>query len=189
MELYLASGSPRRLELLNQIGMSPIVRIPQGIEETTRVWDSPEEMVRTLSFEKAHQVSEEAPTSSWTLGADTVVFQKNCIFGKPKNLEMARRTLEELSGKSHQVFTGLTLIHQKKVLQAVVATEVFFRSLKDEEIADYLATGEPMDKAGAYGIQGKGAVFVDKIVGCYFNVVGLPLSTFWGMIEEMRKMR
>lgn len=187
MEFYLASGSPRRFELLRQIGITPHVIVPEGVEEAGRVWESPSEMVKNLSLEKAREVAGKVPLDGWILGADTIVFQGENIFGKPRNKEDARRILEELSGKTHQVLTGLTLIFQDKLLQSITVTKVHFHTLSESDIDDYLFTGESMDKAGAYGIQGKGAVFVKKIDGCYFNVVGLPLSTLWKMMKEMRE--
>lgn len=183
LTFYLASGSPRRLILLNQIGIEPIVKIPQRIEEKG-LDESPEELVLRLSFQKAKEIFEQVNPSSLVLGADTIVYLDGKILGKPTSKEDAFHILSSLSGRIHEVYTGLAVFYQDKIYQKAIKTKVAFGKLSDEEIYQYIETGEPMDKAGAYGIQGQGAVFIEKIDGCYFNVVGLPLHSLWKILQD-----
>ena len=177
--LILASTSPRRSYLLRQIGFEFEVR-PSHIDENLPDTMSPEEHVSILSARKAEEVASHV-AQGIILGADTIVVLDDAILNKPNSPDDAVRMLSLLSGRKHEVFTGITLIdvpsHVRE--QAVEKTEVWFRSLDPEEIRMYVQTGSPMDKAGAYGIQDDyGAVFVEKIHGCFYNVVGLPLSRF-----------
>lgn len=177
-KLVLASGSPRRRELLSQIGIDYILD-PSHDEEHTKE-TKPELYVEDLSRQKAEAVMKRHK-ENWILGADTVVSLGGSILGKPRDEADAARMLRMLSGHTHQVYTGVTLlrtfagqvIYQKTLS---VCTDVTFYPLTDEDINAYIRTGEPMDKAGAYGIQGKGAVLVSGIRGDYDNVVGLPVS-------------
>jgi len=172
--LYLASGSPRRQELLTQLGYAFEQLIP-GIEEQWLEHESAEQYVRRLAREKAQAGVALAKRSLPVLGADTIVVLNNEILEKPDNAEHAAQMLRRLSGKQHQVMTAVAVADSQNLLETLVITEVVFRCLSDEDIARYIATGEPMDKAGAYGIQGLGGCFVKKINGSYHAVVGLPL--------------
>jgi len=175
--------------LLKQIGV-PFEVCPAGIDETLpdRV-DDPEAFAIDLAFRKIRAVAKEFP-DRWLLAADTLVLIGNKPLGKPQTCEEAASMLRELSGRTHIVVTGLCLAKTdrkgriRRCLKAAEMTFVTFRSLTDEEIAAYIATGEPMDKAGAYGIQEKAAIFATRILGCYYNVVGLPLAKLAMMLRE-----
>jgi septum formation protein len=192
--LILASGSPRRRELLTQAGYTFEVR-PANIPEDPRPGEDPIVYVTRLAREKAETVfrevgasgslraSAEAESSLKVLGADTTVTLDNAILGKPADAEDAARMLRLLSGRTHRVITGVALVTAKRTEVAAEVTAVRFLTLSDEEIAAYIATGEPMDKAGAYGIQGRAAKWIPRIEGCYFNVVGLPLALVSSMLE------
>lgn len=180
-DFILASSSPRRFELLRQIGLS-FQSISPSVDESTDASD-PMEIVSILSARKAAVVSERNPLSV-VIAADTVVAVDDTVLGKPKNEADAARMLRFLSGRSHEVYTGITVVYQGRTETAICRTEVFFRPLTDAEILAYLRTGEPLDKAGSYGIQGKGAVFVERIDGDYSNVVGLPLSLLYDLLKE-----
>lgn len=172
--LVLASSSPRRRELLQQIGVEFEVRV-NPVDETPLAAEKPADYVRRLAIIKA-QASVQADDTRPVLGADTTVVCNGEILGKPANLGDAKRILGMLSGRAHQVMTAIALVQGEQIQSEVVVTDVVFRSLSDAEIEAYWATGEPSDKAGAYGIQGKGAVFVARIEGSYSAVVGLPLA-------------
>lgn len=180
--LILASASPRRRELLTNMGI-PFTIHPSDADET--VSGAPEEMVRTLALRKAAQVAQ-AVGAGWIVGADTLVALDGRALGKPADADDAVHMLKALSGRAHDVFTGVCLMDAatgKRDLR-VVGTKVFFRPLIEEEIRAYVATGEPMDKAGAYGAQGRGAVFVRGIDGDFFNVMGLPLCRLDAMLKR-----
>ncbi len=150
---------------------------------------SPAELVMATAQGKAEEVfritSAQAETAhDLVLGADTIVALKGVCLGKPADQEEARRMLQALSGRWHQVFTGIALRHRCKSVTAYERTKVHFRSLTDREIDAYISTGEPMDKAGAYGIQGIGAIFVDRIEGCFYNVMGLPVPRLALLLQE-----
>ena len=180
MKIILASGSPRRRELLEQAGYEFEIEVSDADENIQA--DDPGELVEQLSFRKADAVArkhlqEQACT---VIGADTVVVLDIEVLGKPDGEQGAVEMLKELSGRTHQVYTGVSLflIKDGKLTASQsfhVCTDVTMRPMSDREIADYVATGEPMDKAGAYGIQGKAAVFISGIHGDYYNVVGLPV--------------
>ena len=173
--LFLASTSPRRRELLQQIGLSfEVLRV--DVDESTQVNESPEAYVQRLSLAKAQMGLTQCPNNSLVLAADTTVVIDNHIIGKPETLEQAITIWQSLSGRCHQVLTGVTLANHRQSKTIVVATDVYFRLLSTQEMQSYWQTGEPQDKAGGYGIQGKGALFVEKIDGSYSNVVGLPLT-------------
>jgi len=186
-ELILASASPRRAALLEQIGI-PFRRVISGVDEDLHDPADPEEHVRELSRLKAQDVARDL-TSGIVLGADTVVVLDQHILGKPADEKEAAKMLAMLSSRTHQVYTGLTLIDATRdaTVSHVEITEVTFRELGEDEIAAYVSTGEPMDKAGAYGIQGRGALLVSGIKGCYFNVVGLPLVGLLRALEKLGK--
>lgn len=185
-KIVLASKSPRRRELLSEF-VSDFDIIADDAEEITEDGITPEETVRNLAMQKARNVAKKADESALVIGADTVVFIDGKILGKPANKEEASEMLHMLSGRDHHVCTGLAIIdnESKKSYCGFERTAVHFRHLEDEEIERYIATGEPMDKAGAYGIQGKCAIFVDKINGDYNNVVGLPVAAIY---RELKKL-
>lgn len=170
--LILASQSPRRRELLGRIGLEFTVRVAD-IDETMDANDPPQTAVAKISAKKAAAV--EAGADDAVLAADTIVVAEGSILGKPKDTADAARMLRLLSGRTHQVMTGVTVRRGETSETRVEVTDVTFRSLSDAEIAAYIATGEPMDKAGAYGAQGLGSIFISGLRGDYFNVVGLPL--------------
>lgn len=170
--LILASKSPRRHELLSILGI-PFDRLAPKVDESPRPHEGPGEMVMRLSLDKARDVLLEK--KGLVIAADTAVFINGRVLGKPKDEEDASNMLSLLSGAVHEVYTGLALSDGKKEICEVERTNVCFRPLSKEEIACYIKSKEPMDKAGAYGIQGLGALFVKGIEGDYFNVVGLPL--------------
>lgn len=174
-KIILASGSPRRKELLEQVGINFEISASTIDEETVSI-KNPEDYVKELSFLKAADISLSYP-DSWVLGADTIVVVGNQILGKPHSKTDAIDMLTKLNNREHSVYTGFCLIHQKKksIIKKCVETKVYFKYLSDQEIRWYVNTGEPFDKAGAYGIQGIGAVLVKQINGSYSNVVGLPV--------------
>ena len=174
MKIILASQSPRRRELLGQVGLTFEIVSPE-VDEAQYGGLPPRELVQTLSRAKALDAARRVPAGSLVLGADTVVVLDGQALGKPDGPEGARAMLTALSGRTNEVWTGFTLCRDGAVHTEAVATEVTFRALAPEEIDRYVATGEPLDKAGAYGIQGRGALLVAQIRGDYSNVVGLPL--------------
>ena len=181
-KIILASASPRRKELLEQIGLSFEVEPAKGEEEITSV--IPQEAVEELSYQKAMEVAElHRDEDALILGADTIVVYDNQIMGKPADEEEAKAMLRQLSGKTHCVFTGVTAVlweNQKKTVRTFSEkTEVTFYPMSEEEIMFYVKTKEPMDKAGAYGIQGIGAKYIQAICGDYNNVVGLPVARLY----------
>lgn len=174
--LYLASASPRRRELLTQIGL-PFLVLPQHIDESLRAGEQADRYVLRLAAAKAgagwQDLQRELPLP--VLAADTSVVCNGQILGKPATLAEARAMLQLLSGRTHQVLTAIAVGFGEQLQTQVVSTDVSFRALSTAEIDAYWHGGEPRDKAGAYGIQGKGALFVERIAGSYSNVVGLPL--------------
>ncbi len=184
MDLILASASPRRAELLRQIGLDFQV-VPSTFEEETLPEADPAQLVMELALNKAKRVAE-STSAGLVIGADTVVFLGGRILGKPSGMDEAVRMLKQLSGQTHQVFTGVALVEVPggKIRVDYEMTRVKFRSLCMSEIEAYVSTKEPLDKAGAYGIQGKGAVLVEAVHGCYFNVVGLPIAKLVMMLQD-----
>lgn len=174
--IILASSSPRRKELLNRYNLNPII-VKCDINEKIRSSESPEQCVMALAFQKAYNISH-LYRDDIIIAADTVVVYDNVIIGKPKDEDDAFRILNILNGKEHNVITGICLINPKENIKVVdyEKTIVKFRELNEDKIRNYVLTKEPLDKAGSYGIQGYGALLVEKINGCYLNVVGLPLS-------------
>ena len=174
--VVLASASPRRAELLRQIGLEFRV-LPSQINEPD-IQNHPIEAVKHIAYQKAEVVADQLE-SGLVIGADTTVVANQAIIGKPASYQQAIDSLKKLSGCRHQVMTGVALIDvsQKTEMVWSETTSVFFRQLHNEEIEAYVANGEANDKAGAYGIQGEAATFVNRIEGCYFNVVGLPLAS------------
>ncbi|MBM7560763.1 Maf family protein [Fusibacter tunisiensis] len=183
MRIILASQSPRRIELLRQFNLEFEI-MPSTIEEKINVEDEPVQAVMALAFQKAREIAFENP-DALVIASDTIVYD-DTILGKPTTADSAKQMLRLLSGTSHYVYTGIALIHlnaAKKIVDCV-RTEVCFNSLSDDLIDQYVKTGEPMDKAGAYGIQGLGSILVRKINGDYFNVMGLPLSKLSLLLKE-----
>ena len=175
-KLILASASPRRQELLKQIGLSFEV-IVKPVDETLDERLCPQDAVCELAYRKAREAAD-VVGNGIVIGADTVVVYKDMILGKPLDREDALNALKTLQGSTHQVITGFSIIDTAthKVVKGSDTTEVVFRELTDKEMLAYVKSGEPMDKAGSYGIQGLGSILVERINGCYFNVVGLPLT-------------
>lgn len=174
MKLILASGSPRRAELLEKMGLTFQVE-PSNTDEVLEPGLTPQQEVVHLSLGKAKAVAADHPEEAVVLSADTVVELDGKILGKPHSEEAAIAMLRALSGRSHRVLTGVTVMSPKGTETHCEETEVYFRPISDEEIRWYVKTGEPMDKAGAYGIQGYAAMFIEKINGDYYNVMGLPV--------------
>lgn len=181
-QLILASASPRRRELLQQIGVKFRVEVAD-IDETPLSAETPAAYVARLALGKAQKVAANNP-GCVVLGSDTTVVLDDEILGKPENDADARRILATLAGRCHQVMTAVALVRDDQQRQQTVITQVHFAALTAAQIAAYVATGEPADKAGAYGIQGLGAVLVDAIDGSYSNVVGLPLTETAAMLQE-----
>ena len=204
--IILGSASPRRRELLEQIGISFEVRVSDKEE----VYHSliPEEIVKELALSKAENVADDLREKqeqvkqisfdkknnvlldTIVIGADTIVVSDGSILGKPKDEADAVRMIRSLQGRSHKVYTGVAILDyddegKRKSVVHAVETEVFFNPMSDEEIREYAATGEPLDKAGAYGIQGRFAAYIERIDGDYYNVVGLPVSYVYRQLKEI----
>lgn len=184
-KLILASASPRRSDLLRLLGLSFDV-FPSHVSEALDRSIPPEDYVREISGRKARAVASRF-NSGIVIGADTVVVLDGDILEKPAGEDEAIRMLSRLSGKTHRVYTGLTLIDSEsgRSLRDVAVTDVTMRPLTPEEIQFYVKSGEPMDKAGAYAVQGRAAAFVTSISGCFYNVVGLPISQFCSLLERL----
>jgi septum formation protein len=185
--IILASGSPRRRELLSLLGL-PFEVISSDVDESTPPDFTPEMIVRSLALRKAEAVvPAAAKRNAVIVGSDTIVVLDDKVLGKPVDEQDSRVMLGLLQGKTHQVYTGVACIGlpEGKILVEHRVTSVTMRALSEEEISAYIATGEPADKAGSYAIQGLGATLVEKIEGCYFNVVGLPLSLLGRMLSRV----
>lgn len=182
--IILASNSPRRKELLRQIGLD-FTSAPADVDESMLSHELPESYAMRVALDKA-RVAAGRVGSGIVVGADTIVVLDDAVFGKPVDAHDAERMLAALSGRMHQVITGLAVIEVQTgaVLTRASVTRVWFRRLASEEISAYVRSGEPLDKAGAYGIQERGALLVERIEGCYFNVVGLPLSLLGEILAE-----
>jgi septum formation protein len=189
MRLVLASASPRRAEILRDAGIAFEMHATE-VDESLRTGESSQGYVRRLALEKARAAERELAIyparDALIVGADTVVVIGEEILGKPSSAEDAGRMLRLLSGRTHEVHTGLALLRQSDGTERVVdeVTRVTFALLAPEEIESYLATGEPMDKAGSYAIQGIAGRYITRIEGCYFNVMGLPLARLWIQLRE-----
>jgi len=188
VSLYLASGSPRRRELLTQLGLS-FERLSNDVEERRHPGETAEQYVRRLARDKALAGVAVAARDLPVLGADTIVVLNNHVLEKPADAEAAAAMLTMLSGQTHEVMTAVALADRQRTLECLVVTEVTFRTLTPEDIAGYIASGEPMDKAGAYGIQGLGGNFVRKINGSYHAVVGLPLVETAELFSHFQSLR
>lgn len=172
MEIILASQSPRRRELMGFFPFPVTVRVSQADEKMDSA-KHPEDEVSRISRNKARAVAR--ADGDIVIGADTIVVCDGMILGKPKDEADAYRMLSMLSGRAHQVMTGVTVLQDEKCVSFTEITDVYFRALTEEEINDYIRSGDPLDKAGAYGIQSGASLFVERIVGDYYNVVGLPV--------------
>lgn len=184
--IVLASGSPRRRELLGQMGISEFEILPAKGEETAPDGLTPAELVQHLALQKAQEIAALRPDAV-VIGADTIVVLDETVLGKPKNEADAKNMLSALSGRSHEVYTGLAVLNGERIYRHAECTKVDFRDLTEDEIAGYIATGEPMDKAGAYGIQGRACVFIRGIQGDYYNVVGLPVCALHELLEQVEE--
>ena len=188
MRLLLASASPRRRELLRNAGFDFDVQASQIVEEMKQ-GERPEEFARRAAREKAMRIAAYSPRGRLVLGADTVVVVDGETLGKPSDPADAARMLRLLSGRTHQVHTGVCLVRAPDEVKALEheTTLVTFRELDEEEIRGYVESGEPLDKAGAYAVQGLASKFVTRISGCYSNVVGLPVARVYGIIRPLMK--
>ena len=184
MKLILASKSPRRRELLSMINLDFEVEVC-GDPEIVPSNASPEEIVCALGLQKAESIFKKHPNDC-VIGADTLVFFDDTRLGKPRDTNEARDYLRRLQGRSHRVLTGLALIYPNGRDVRVCETEVTFAPMTQVEIDRYVSTGEPMDKAGAYGIQGPGGIFVTGVKGNYFNVMGMPIQLLYQMLVDAK---
>jgi len=188
MELILASASPRRAEILRNAGIEFKVR-KADVDESRLADEAPGDYVRRLALAKALSAAaayDNSDDQTLVLGADTVVVVDAEVLGKPASRDDARSMLHRIGGRIHEVHTGLALLQTPGTMRRVVEeiTRVQFAPMTDQEIEEYVATGEPVDKAGAYAIQGMGGRHVTRIEGCYFNVMGLPLARLWSLLGE-----
>ncbi len=182
MQLILASGSPRRKELLSLFRI-PFTVVPADVDETMDPAKAPCEEVARLSAKKARAVKREP--DDVVIAADTIVVCEGKVLGKPKSEENAYHMLSLLSGRDHQVMTGCTVLRGEKCETFTEVTDLHFRTLSEREIRAYIASGEPMDKAGAYGIQGGAALFCRRMEGDYYNVMGLPVCRLWQTLQSI----
>lgn len=174
MEIVLASASPRRRELLSLMGLQDFKVIPADTDEAITA-AGPEDTVQEIALQKARKVAAETSAGTLVLAADTLVYLAGKPLGKPRDATEATAMLQRLSGRSHAVYTGVALCQNDREFTFAERTDVYFRALSQEEIDFYVRSGEPLDKAGAYGAQGLGAIFIERIDGDFFNVMGLPL--------------
>ena len=184
MDIILASKSPRRREILENTKVRFSIKESQ-IDETIKLNESPKDTVKRLAYEKAFDVAKRN-TDRLVIGADTIVALDNEVLGKPKDKEEAYQMIKKLSNKTHKVITGISLINisHGMVVNDYVVSLVTFKDLSEDSIKDYINTNESLDKAGAYGIQGYGALLVDNIQGDYFNIVGLPISKLSDLLKD-----
>ena len=182
-EIILASASPRRKEIFKMIGVSAL-QMPAHIKEET-FSNNPRKLVTTHARNKALAIRKIVDNDYLIVGSDTIVFQKSEILEKPESKHQAAEFLTRLSGTFHYVYSGVAISYKNQIYSDYEKTKVFFRILSAYEIEEYINTNEPMDKAGAYGIQGMGSQFVKKISGCYFNVMGFPVYRFYKLLEEI----
>ena len=184
MRIILASKSPRRREILENTKVRFSIKESQ-IDEVIKSNESPKETVMRLAYEKAYDVAQKNK-DKLVIGADTIVALDNEVLGKPKDQNEAYQMIKRLSNKTHKVITGISLINLKenKIIKDYVVSFVTFKDLSEDSIKDYINTNESLDKAGAYGIQGYGALLVDNIQGDYFNIVGLPISKLSDLLKD-----
>jgi septum formation protein len=192
MKLILASSSPRRAEILRNAGFEFEI-LPADVDESLRPGEPAADYVRRLAEEKARKIARQLSpnlkdSSAVIVAADTTVALSKDILGKPVSPEDARTMLRRLSGQTHEVYSGIAVLRLKDgaIRVAVESTRVTIARMTEREIEDYIASGEPFDKAGAYAIQGRGGKFITRIEGCYFNVMGLPLARLYSILREMK---
>lgn len=186
--LLLASASPRRREILENLGFEFEI-LPSNVDESEVPWNDPVKSAKLLAEIKGVDAQMTRPRKT-IIAADTIVLCDGQVMGKPGSPEEAKEMLVALSGRMHEVVTGIALIAPPNIrIIEAESTRVFFRKLRPEEISRYIETGEPFDKAGAYAIQGYASAFIEKIEGCYFNVVGLPVSRLFGMFRRLEEMK
>ena len=184
MKLVLASGSPRRRELLDMIGIEGYTIMPDTCDEEIVPGLPPGPTVCGIALKKAKNVSLLCCEDDIILAADTLVFIDGCLLGKPRGAEDAAGMLRRLSGRKHTVYTGVAIVRGDVYMTGAEMTDVYFRDITENEIAAYVSTGEPMDKAGAYGAQGRAAIFIERVDGDFFNVMGLPLCRLSTMLRN-----
>jgi septum formation protein len=182
-KLVLASASPRRKEIFQLVGLTPMI-IPSDVHEPLDE-RPPYQLVREHALHKATSVAKLFDSNTIVVGADTLVWINKTILGKPRNTAQAESYLALLSGRKHTVYTGVSIIWNNRIVADYEKSVVEFRQINDRDINSYVLTGEPMDKAGAYGIQGFGCQFIKGIKGCYFNVMGFPVHLFYIMLEQL----
>ena len=181
-KIILASGSPRRAEILGFSGVEFEKQVAD-IDETEKPGEKPDAYVKRLAVEKASHIAEKNPDRI-VLGADTTVVIDELIIAKPVDLNDARRMLKLLSGRWHEVLTGVSLVRNEQIVSDVQTTKVKFGEMNDEEIEFLVQKGEPLDKAGAYAVQAQASLFIEKIVGDYWNVVGLPINLVYNLLKD-----
>ncbi len=184
IKTILASSSPRRLSLLNLIGINPEVKKPD-ITENIIKGEAPKRFTKRVAIEKGKFVQNNKNYIDLIISADTIVYCNNRIIGKPKNRDDAFRMIKLLSGRIHKVVTGVSLIYMDKNICKISETDVKFSNITKSEIDYYLDNEKFIDKAGAYAIQGKASLFVEEIKGCYFNVMGFPINLFYSMLKKI----
>ena len=185
MSIVLASASPRRRELMLMLGVENLKIIPAVGEEKAAPGLGPDALVKALAAHKAREVAAQCAPDDVVVAADTIVWHGGRVYGKPHSEAEAAEMLRALSGDAHEVYTGVAVLRGETLLLECERSTVHFRPLSDAEIRAYIATGEPMDKAGAYGAQGKAALFVRGIEGDFFNVMGLPLCRLGLMLNKL----
>ncbi len=183
MKFILASSSPRRTAYMKELGLE-FRNVAPDVDETLRPAETPRSYVRRLALQKASVIAKRYP-KSWVVGADTTVVLDSLVVGKPSTPIEAKKMLRQLAGRSHRVMSGIALVRGESAVarSAVSSTRVFIRALSDAEIRWYVGTGEPLDKAGAYGAQGKGGLLVSRVEGSFSNVVGFPLEKFYDLLQ------
>ena len=185
MAVVLASGSPRRRELMEMFRIPELKIMPADAEEAAPPGLDAEELVKFLAMQKAAATAKKCTEEDTVIGADTVVDLDGRVLGKPENAAQAKKMLQMLSGRTHRVWTGVAVLRGKESVVEAEMTSVRFREMTEREINAYIATGEPMDKAGAYGAQGIGSMFVERIDGDFFNVMGLPVCRLGRILNKM----
>ena len=185
MSIILASASPRRRELMQMLGVQDLKIIPAVGEEKADPGLPPDELVKTLAAHKAREVAAKCGKDDIVVAADTIVWHSGRVYGKPHSEAEAADMLQALSGDAHEVYTGVAVLRGDALILEAERSAVHFRRLSGAEIDAYIATGEPMDKAGAYGIQGRASLFVEGIEGDFFNVMGLPLCRLGLMLNRL----
>lgn len=189
MKIVLASASERRQELLHRLVSEFSILVSSFDETSVKLEDNIEEYVKNIALGKANAIKDEVSKDSIIISADTVVTLDDKVLGKPKDRDEAYSMVKSLSGRSHKVYSGIVVLNNLngEIIKEALCTEVTFSDLCEDDIAKYIDSDEPYDKAGAYGIQGNGALFVKEIKGCYYNVVGLPLNKLKEMLDKILK--